>query len=72
MGSCSSSKDKAESTVNLTGPGLPTQQIIPQPGEVTNLQLILVNKLVSPTENIQTNETIQNVGTNFNNNNIIP
>ena len=72
MGSCSSSNDKAESTVNLTGPGLPPQQIIPQPVEVTNLQSTLNDKLVTPTENLPTNDTIQNIGTNSINNNIIP
>ena len=62
MGNCGSSKDNNMGAVNLTGPGLPPQQIIPQPVEVTNLEQPLSSKLVSPTENLQTSETMQKTG----------
>ena len=62
MGNCGSSKDNNMGAVNLTGPGLPPQQIIPQPVEVTNLEQPLSSKLVSPTEDLQTSETMQKTG----------
>ena len=71
MGSCSSSNDKAESTINLTGPGLPPQQIVPQPVEVANLEKPLDTQL-NPTENLQTADSVQNIGMNSIDNKIIP
>ena len=60
MGSCNSSNDKNEAAANLTGPGLPPQQIVPQPVEVVNLEQPLETKIVTPPENnLQTSETIQ-------------
>ena len=73
MGSCNSSNDKNEAAANLTGPGLPPQQIVPQPVEVVNLDQPLETKVVSPPENnLQTSETIQNTGVNSINNTITP
>ena len=72
MGSCSSENDKAGGPVNLTGPGLPPQNIIPQPVEVTNIEPNLSAQLVSPPENLQTPNTFQNSGVNSIENNIIP
>jgi len=60
MGICSSSENKNETPLNLTGPGLPPQQIIPQPVEVTNLE-------PSSQQNIPTqNTTSQPINTNIN------
>ena len=60
MGICSSSENKNETPLNLTGPGLPPQQIIPQPVEVTNLE-------PSTQQNIPTqNTTSQPINTNIN------
>ena len=73
MGSCNSSNDKNEAAANLTGPGLPPQQIVPQPVEVVNLDQPLETKVVTPPENnLQTSETIQNTGVNSINNTITP
>ena len=73
MGSCNSSNDKNEAAANLTGPGLPPQQIVPQPVEVVNLEQPLETKIVTPPENnLQTSETIQNTGVNSINNTITP
>ena len=73
MGSCNSSNDKNEAAANLTGPGLPPQQIVPQPVEVVNLDQPLETKVVAPPENnLQTSETIQNTGVNSINNTITP
>ena len=60
MGICSSSENKNETPLNLTGPGLPPQQIIPQPVEITNLE-------PSTQQNIPTqNTTSQPINTNIN------
>ena len=60
MGICSSSENKNETPLNLTGPGLPPQQIIPQPVEVTNLEPSLQQNI--PTQNT----TSQPINTNIN------
>ena len=60
MGICSSSENKNETPLNLTGPGLPPQQIIPQPVEVTNLEPTLQQNI--PTQNT----TSQPINTNIN------
>ena len=71
MGICSS-KTENPGTINLTGPGLPPQQIVPQPVEVTNLQPELSAQLTAPPEHLETAETIQNIGVNSVNSNILP
>ena len=38
MGACNSSNNKNQELANSTGPGLPPQEIIPQPVEVTNIE----------------------------------
>ena len=72
MGSCSSENDKAGGPVNLTGPGLPPQDVIPQPVEVLNIEPALSTQLAPPPENLQTPNTFQNGGINPIENNIIP
>ena len=72
MGSCSSENDKAGGPVNLTGPGLPPQDVIPQPVEVLNIEPALSTQLPPPPENLQTPNTFQNGGINPIENNIIP
>ena len=72
MGSCSSENDKAGQPVNLTGPGLPPQDVIPQPVEVLNIEPALSTQLAPPPENLQTPNTFQNGGINPIENNIIP
>ena len=72
MGSCSSENDKAGGPVNLTGPGLPPQEVIPQPVEVLNVEPALSTQLAPPPENLQTPNTFQNGGINPIENNIIP
>ena len=72
MGSCSSENDKAGGPVNLTGPGLPPQDVIPQPVEVLNVEPALSTQLAPPPENLQTPNTFQNGGINPIENNIIP
>ena len=72
MGSCSSENDKAGQPVNLTGLGLPPQDVIPQPVEVLNIEPALSTQLAPPPENLQTPNTFQNGGINPIENNIIP
>ena len=51
MGLCDSSKNNNnEGAINNAGPGLPPQNIIPQPVEVTNLSSDL-NAQISNTDN---------------------
>ena len=47
MGICSSSKNNNTDVINSTGPGLPPQEIIPQPVEVSNLTPELNNQIES-------------------------
>ena len=47
MGVCNSSNDKNQAMLNNTGPGLPPQEIVPQPVEVSNLEPNLNNKITS-------------------------
>ena len=57
MGICSSSKDSEQAALSSTGPGLPPQEIIPQPVEVSNLTTDLNTQLVNqnnPVDNIET------------------
>lgn len=72
MGNCGSSNDKNVGTTNMTGPGLPPQQIIPQPVEVTNIDHTLAEKISAPpVDNLQT-ATSQNIINNSINNQISP
>ena len=72
MGNCGSSNDKNVGTANMTGPGLPPQQIIPQPVEVTNIDHTLAEKISAPpVDNLQT-ATSQNIINNSINNQISP
>ena len=48
MGICNSSNDKNQASLSNTGPGLPPQEIIPQPVEVANLEPELNNQITSP------------------------
>ena len=59
MGICSS-KNKDSELVNMTGPGYPPQQIIPQPVEITNIK----PELSGPPQNLPTAETIQDINDN--------
>ena len=72
MGNCGSSNDKNVGTTNMTGPGLPPQQIIPQPVEVTSIDHTLAEKISAPpVDNLQT-ATSQNIINNSINNQISP
>jgi hypothetical protein len=72
MGNCGSSNDKNVGTTNMIGPGLPPQQIIPQPVEVTNIDHTLAEKISAPpVDNLQT-ATSQNIINNSINNQISP
>jgi hypothetical protein len=72
MGNCGSSNDKNVGTTNMTGQGLPPQQIIPQPVEVTSIDHTLAEKISAPpVDNLQT-ATSQNIINNSINNQISP
>ena len=63
MGACTSSKNNSQSGLSGTGPGLPPQEIIPQPVEVSNLTPDLNNQISNqdnPIDNlgISTNQPI--------------
>ena len=69
MGNCGSSQEKNAAPLNLSGPGLPPQQIISQPVEVVNLEPSSQQNIptqnntnISATPNI--NEIKTNIGTN--------
>ena len=60
MGACTSSKNNTQSGLSGTGPGLPPQEIIPQPVEVSNLSPDLNNQIVNQ------DNPIDNLGTSTN------
>ena len=60
MGICSSSNNNNQGALNNTGPGLPPQEIIPQPIEVSNLTPDLNNQIVNQ------DNPIDNIGTSLN------
>ena len=81
MGNCCSSKENNVAPFNLTGPGLPPQQIIPQPVEVTNIQPSLQEKIsteiptlqpintnIAPNPNITPTPIVNEINTNINTN----
>ena len=81
MGNCCSSKESNEAPLNLTGPGLPPQEIIPQPVEVTNIEPSLQEKISSenvalqpintntvPNPNITSTPIVNEINTNINTN----
>ena len=47
MGVCNSSNDKNQAMLNNTGPGLPPQEIVPQPVEVSNLEQDINAKIIN-------------------------
>ena len=60
MGLCNSSKDNSQEGLSNTGPGLPPQEIIPQPVEVSNLATD-INNIATATDNpIDKVDTSQN------------
>ena len=71
MGICSSKNNTADQ-VNLTGPGLPPNKIIPQPVEIANYRTKLDAQLSAPPENLETAETVQNIGVNALDSKILP
>ena len=72
MGSCSSSNENDTGTNNITGPGLPPQEIVAQPVEVTNIEQNLQEKLTaSPNDNnLPTSNSNLNTGINSLNNSL--
>ena len=47
MGVCKSSNNNNKELINTTGPGLPPQNIVPQPVEVVNVSPELSTQIVS-------------------------
>ena len=80
MGICNSSNEKNQELLNSTkGPGIPPEQIIPQPVEVANLTSNSINQVNNIDENVNnldaqrnTIETIQNQQVNPINSAVVP
>ena len=72
MGICNSSNDKNQASLSNTGPGLPPQEIIPQPVEVANLEPELNNQITSPQDQDGIISTTQNQQLNSINSGIDP
>jgi hypothetical protein len=64
MGVCNSSNDNNKELINNSGPGLPPQNIIPQPVEVANMTPDLNTQISSPVNPIDKLENTQNTVTN--------
>ena len=60
MGICNSSKNNNPDALNTTGPGLPPQEIIPQPVEVSNLTPDLNNQIDGTDNNLDKIDDSQN------------
>ena len=64
MGICNSSNNNNKELINNSGPGLPPQNIIPQPVEVANMTPDLNTQISSPVNPIDKLENTQNTVTN--------
>ena len=60
MGVCNSSNDKNQAMLNNTGPGLPPQEIIPQPVEVSNLEPDINTKIINQDDPLNKLDSVEN------------
>ena len=72
MGVCKSSNNNNKELINTTGPGLPPQNIVPQPVEVVNVSPELSTQIVSQENPIDTLGNTQNTVSNSINSTLDP